>query len=65
MHAHLRQVLPGHEYQPPCKATQCAMKLSLLQLAGHCAKCGFVCIQCFVSANRKVSYDGRIDASDN
>ena len=41
------------------------MKLSLLQYAGYCTKCGFICLQCFVSTNCKISYDSKIDGSDN
>ena len=41
------------------------MRLSLLQYAGHCAKCGVICLQCFVSANRQASHEGGIDRSDN
>ena len=73
---HLQEVLQGvvcrHRHPVTITAlmaaltcVQCTMKLSLLQFAGHCVKCSFVCIQCFVSVNRKVSYDGRIDTSDN
>ena len=41
------------------------MRLSLLQYAGHCAKCGFICVQCFVRANRKARHEGGINRSDN
>ena len=40
-------------------------KLRLLQYTRYCAECSFICLQCFVSANRKISYDSRIDGSDN